>query len=100
MSEGLDVLYRGLGISKLQFLIKKRKTNFQLYFFLKFLVIETLDPDPDSMNLDPQLCLKASKSTSMNKNKTKIGYCIGRTPDLHWSFETHRVFKKLILLNH
>jgi hypothetical protein len=35
------------------------------------LVIKTLDPDPDSMNLDPQLCLKASQNTSMNKNKTK-----------------------------
>ncbi len=56
----LDVLYGGLGISKLQFLIKKRyKTNFQLYIFLlQFLVIKTLDPypDPDSLemlDLDP-----------------------------------------------
>ncbi len=37
----LDVLYRGLGISKLQFLIKK-------YHFFQFLVIKTLDP-----NLNP-----------------------------------------------
>jgi hypothetical protein len=47
----LDVLYGGIGISKLHFLIKKKeKTNFQLYFFLQFFVIKTLDldPDPDS----------------------------------------------------
>jgi hypothetical protein len=42
----LDVLYGGIGISKLQFLIKKRK--FLLYFF------KTLDPDSDSLEmLDP-----------------------------------------------
>jgi hypothetical protein len=51
-----DLLYGGLGISQLQFLIK-------------FSVIKTLDPDPDrygtqpkmldpdSMNLDPKNCL-------------------------------------------
>jgi hypothetical protein len=41
----LNILYGGLGISKLQFLIKKIKT---------FLVIKTLDPDPDSLEMpDP-----------------------------------------------
>ncbi len=35
-----DALYAGLGISKLQFLIKKDTTTFQLYFFLPFLVIK------------------------------------------------------------
>ncbi len=63
----LDVLFEGLGISKLQFLIKKAlKINFLLYFFSHFLVIKTLDPDldshqmldpypdPDSLNPDPQ----------------------------------------------
>jgi hypothetical protein len=37
----------------MQFLIKK---TFHLYFFLHFLVIKTLDPDPDSLkmlDLDP-----------------------------------------------
>jgi hypothetical protein len=38
----LDVLYGGLGISELQFLI----TNFSWFFF------KTLDPDSDSMNPD------------------------------------------------
>jgi hypothetical protein len=56
----LDVLYGGLGINQ-----KKIRTIFQLYF-LRFLVIKTLDqdtlemldldpdPDLDSMNPDPQ----------------------------------------------
>ncbi len=37
----LDVLYGGLGIRKLSFLI------FEQEIFLKVLVIKTLDPDPD-----------------------------------------------------
>ncbi len=42
----LDVLYGGLGIGKLQFLIKiKNKKNFSAVIFLKFLVINALDPD-------------------------------------------------------
>jgi hypothetical protein len=52
----LDVLYGGLGISKLQFLMKKeRKKIFSCIFFF-ILVIETLDPylDPNSLEmLDP-----------------------------------------------
>ncbi len=54
----LDVLYEGLRISKLQFLIKKDSKNFQLYFFV-FSVWSSnpesgLDPDPDSLKmLDP-----------------------------------------------
>jgi hypothetical protein len=59
-SYSLDILYGGLGISKLQFLLKKNRyeKNFQLS------VIKSLDPDPDSakmlgsvpdsMNPDPQ----------------------------------------------
>ncbi len=62
----LDILYGGLGIGKLQFLIKK---NSAVNFF-QFLVIKALDPDliririgvhpkmldpdPDEMNTDPQ----------------------------------------------
>jgi hypothetical protein len=51
----LDVLYGGLGIRKLQFFDQKmREKNFQLHFFLQFLVIKALDPDPDSLEmLDP-----------------------------------------------
>jgi hypothetical protein len=48
----LDVLYGGLGISKLQFLIKKdTRKKIQLYVF-KFLVIKTLDPDPYPVSLE------------------------------------------------
>jgi hypothetical protein len=44
----LDVLYEGLEISKLQFLTQKIfKTIFQLVNFFQYLVIKTLDPDPD-----------------------------------------------------
>ncbi len=46
----LGVLYRGLGISNLPFLIKKY--FFSAVHFFKFLVIKTQDPDPDP---DPQL---------------------------------------------
>jgi len=43
----LEVLYGGRGISKLQFLIKKRFYKLFCYnFFLQFLVIKTLIPDP------------------------------------------------------
>jgi hypothetical protein len=41
----LDVLYGGLGISKMQLLIKKRYNKFSAVFFLQFFIIETLDPD-------------------------------------------------------
>ncbi len=41
----LDVLYEGLDISKLQFLIKQYQI-FSAVNFLKLLVIKTPDPDP------------------------------------------------------
>ncbi len=56
----VDVLYGGLGISKLQFLIKnKKKKNFHMYFLQFLVIIKTLDPDldPDSLGMldpDPQ----------------------------------------------
>jgi hypothetical protein len=58
LSCSLDVLYGGLGIA-----IFERK-KIQLNFFPYFLVIkaldpnllEMLDPDPDSMNPNPQHC--------------------------------------------
>jgi hypothetical protein len=46
----LDVLYKGLVISKLQVLVKKRyikSSTVAGFFFLQFLVIKTLDADPD-----------------------------------------------------
>jgi hypothetical protein len=71
----LDILYGGLGIGKLQFLIKKNLKKFSCIFF-QFLVIKALDrywiririglqhhtldpdPDPEKMNTDPQPCFK------------------------------------------
>ncbi len=47
----LGVLYRGLVIGKLQFLIKKIEFLFS-FKFSQFLVIKTLDPELDP---DPQL---------------------------------------------
>jgi hypothetical protein len=43
----LGVLYGGLGISKLQFLIKKIKIKFLVVHFFN-LDHQTLDPDPES----------------------------------------------------
>ncbi len=69
----LDGLYEGLEISKLQFLIKKRrKINFQLYIFPSILQpdpdpypdqdsLAMLDPDQDSLEMldpDPRHCIK------------------------------------------
>jgi hypothetical protein len=64
----MKVLYGGLGINKLQFLIKKISNFFSSVIFFQFLDIKTLDPDwvqirfgiqpkvpnPDSMNTDPK----------------------------------------------
>jgi hypothetical protein len=64
----LDILYGGLGIGKLQFLIKKIKIKISAIIFFNFwslkpwirigLQPQTLDPDPDpeKMNTDPQPC--------------------------------------------
>ncbi len=74
----LDLLYGGLRIGKLQFLIKKKKKKISALIFFQFLVIKALDPywiriwiriririglqhqtlepdpDPEKMNTDPQ----------------------------------------------
>ncbi len=46
-SYSLDVLYGGLGISKLQFLMKKINKKISVVNIFQFLVIKTLDLDPD-----------------------------------------------------
>ncbi len=77
----LDILYGGLGIGKLQFVIIKNDKKFSAVIFFQFLVIKALDPDwiririgvhpkmlvsdpdpyPDEMNADLQPCSKALK---------------------------------------
>jgi hypothetical protein len=44
----LGILYGSLGISKLQFLIKKIEINSSSYKFFSILGLQTLDPDPES----------------------------------------------------
>ncbi len=63
VSCSLYVLYAGLGISKLLFLIKKYILNISL-FFGGVLIIKNLDPDPDSLemlDLDPDSMYKDSQ---------------------------------------
>jgi hypothetical protein len=50
-SRSLGVLYGGLGISKLQFLIKKIKFKFLVVNFFTILDHQTLDPDPGSRSV-------------------------------------------------
>ncbi len=70
----LDIPYGGLGIGKLQFLIKKNNKKFSAVIFFQFwslkpwirigLQHQTLDPDPDpeKMNTDPQPCIQHVKT--------------------------------------
>jgi hypothetical protein len=68
-SFSLDVLYGGLGISKLKFLIKKISHFFSVVIFFNFwsskpwiwigIQPKMLDPYPDSVNPDLKHCLKA-----------------------------------------
>jgi hypothetical protein len=71
----LHVLYGGLGIGKLYFLIKKKLNFFSAVNFFQFLVIKTLNPDwirigiqskmtdpnPYQMKTDPKPCIFHSK---------------------------------------
>jgi hypothetical protein len=84
----LDVLYGGLGIGKLQFLIKKKLIFFSAeFFFSQFLVIKALDPDwirirignqpkmldpdPDEMNADPQPCLQGVGDAELQASRRR-----------------------------
>jgi hypothetical protein len=62
----LDVLYGGLGISKLKFVIKKILIFSALHFFqlVILIVIQTkmLDSYPESINPDPKHCNVSSRS--------------------------------------
>jgi hypothetical protein len=64
----LDVLYRGLCVSEFKSLIKNIYKKFSAVYFYQFFVMKSpdpdwysatmLDPDPESMNPDPQHCLQ------------------------------------------
>jgi hypothetical protein len=60
----LDILYRGLGIDKLQFLILKKNKFFAAVILFNCwiriridLLPIPLDPDPEKMNTDPKHCI-------------------------------------------
>jgi hypothetical protein len=53
-SYSLDVLNGGLGISKQQFLIIKISNLYTAVHFFLFLVMKTLEPDPESINPNPK----------------------------------------------
>jgi hypothetical protein len=64
----LGVLYGGLGISKLQFLIKKIEIKFPFKFFFSILGHQTLDPDPQlekMLDPDPQSALNQCGSETL-----------------------------------
>ncbi len=54
----LEVLYEGLGISKLQLLIKKFQIFFLAVNFFQFLVIKTLDPDWIWIGIPPKMKIR------------------------------------------
>ncbi len=110
----LYVLYEGLGISKFKFLIKRYKKHFSAVFCFHFLVIETLDPDPVpdpdslemlgldpdpySMNPDPQHCYyhlviwkpckNSFKNSDLRRNKfqddVKLSLQNLKIPEINW----------------
>jgi hypothetical protein len=94
----LNIIYGGLGIGKLQFLIKKKFNFFSAVIFFRFLVIKALDPDwiririgiqpkmpkmldPDEINADPQPCSK-TRPNKIYRGKQMVnkggGKCIKR----------------------
>jgi hypothetical protein len=71
----LDILYGGLGIGKLQFLIKKKKKNFSCIFFSIFGHLSPgsildLDPDPD---LDPYWSPTSNSGSGSGSVKNEYG---------------------------
>ncbi len=74
----LDILYGGLGIGKLQFLIKKKKKISVVIFFLIFGHLSPgsvldLDPDPDP-ELDPDPYWPPTSSSGSGSGSVKNEY--------------------------
>ncbi len=71
----LDILYGGLGIGKLQFLIKKEKNNFSCNFFSIFGHLSprsVLDPDPD-LDPDPNWSPTSNSGSGSGSVKNEYG---------------------------
>jgi hypothetical protein len=71
----LDILYGGIGIGKLQFLIKKEKQNFSCHFFPIFGHLSPgsvldWDPDPD---LDPDPYWSPTSNSGSGSGKNEYG---------------------------
>jgi hypothetical protein len=62
----LGVLFGGLGISKLQYLIKNIFQQILAVKIFQFLAIKTLDPELD-MELDPQLEKNSGPGSALNQ---------------------------------
>ncbi len=74
-----DILYGGLGIGKLQFLIKKEKKNFICNFFLIFGHLSPgsvldLDPEPDpDLDPDPYWSPTSNSGSGSGSGKNEYG---------------------------
>jgi len=70
----LDILYGGLGIGKLQTLIKKKFTFFSAVIFFQFLVIKALDPYWIRIrNPDPYWSPTAHSGSGSGSGKNEYG---------------------------
>ncbi len=70
----LDILYGGLGIGKLQFLIKKKLTFFSAVIFFQFLIIKALDPYWIRIrNPDPYWSPTAHSGSGSGSGKNEYG---------------------------
>jgi len=92
----LDILYGGVGIGKLQFLIKKNLNFFSAVIFFQFLVIKALDPDwiririglqpqpldpdPEKMNMDPKPWIRE------RMDRWVIGGNVGSASSCRWQY--------------
>jgi hypothetical protein len=97
----LGVLYGGLGISKLQFLIKKIEITFPAIFF-SILSHQTLDPNPESRSAIRKNAGSGSVSgTTLNQcvSETLPGWSPGCAPPARAGTRTVRPKEKKEVLN-
>ncbi len=89
LSCSLGVLYGGLGISKMQFLIKTIKIKFSSCTFFSILGYQTLDPDPQlekcwiriRSRINPQPCYQdAAVSVEVGGGDGSVTRCLLQGP--------------------